>query len=60
MECVDVMHILYKYVAVEIRMRTLDQFFELGFSTYSDITGLRLSLYYVLEQKTLLRQSYRA
>ena len=48
------------YVAVEVRMRTWDRFFEIGFSTYSDITGLRLSLYHALEQKTLLRQSYRA
>ena len=31
-------------------MRTLDRFFEIGFSAYSDITGLRLSLYHVLEQ----------
>ena len=37
-------------VAVEVRMRTLDRFFEIGFSTYSDITGLRLSLYHALEQ----------
>ena len=48
------------YVAVEVRMRTLDQFLEIEFSTYSDITSLRLSLYHVLERKTLLRQSYRA
>ena len=47
-------------VAVEVRMRTLDQFFEIEFSTYFDITSLRLSLYHVLERKTLLRQSYRA
>ena len=47
-------------VAVEVRMQTLDQFFEIGFSTYSDITRLRLYLYHVLEQKTLLQQSYRA
>ena len=50
----------FLYVAVEVRMRTLDQFFEIEFSTYFDITSLRLSLYHVFERKTLLRQSYRA
>ena len=48
------------YVAVEVRMRTLDRFFEIGFLTYSDKTSHRLSLYHVLERKTLLRQNYRA
>ena len=53
--------ILYTlYVVVEVRMRTLDQFFEIEILTYSDITSLRLSRYRVLERKTLLRQSYRA
>ena len=32
-------------------MRTLDRFFEIEFSTYFDITSLRLSLYHVLELK---------
>ena len=41
-------------------MRTLDRFFEIEFSTYTDITSIRLSLYHVLERKRLLRQSYRA
>ena len=39
-------------------MRTLDRFFEIEFLTYSDIAGLRLSLYHVLVRKTLLRLSY--
>ena len=47
-------------MAVEVRMRTLDRFFEIEFSTYSDITSLRVSLYHVLKRKMLLRQSYRA
>ena len=36
-------------VAVEVRMRTLDRFFKIAFSTYYDITSLCLSLYHVLE-----------
>ena len=47
-------------VIVEVRMRTLDQFFEIEILTYSDITSLHVSWCHVLEQKTLLRQSYRA
>ena len=50
----------FVYVVIEVRMRTLDQFFEIEILTYSDITSLLLSLYHVLERKTLLRQSYRA
>ena len=46
-------------VAVEVRMQTLYKVFEIDFLTYSDITRLCLSLYHVLERKTLLRQSYR-
>ena len=50
----------FVYVVVKVRMRTLNQFFEIKILTYSDITSLRLSLYHVLERKTLLRQSYGA
>ena len=34
-------------------MRTLDRFFEIEFSTYSDITSLCVSLYHVLKRKML-------
>ena len=60
--CVYVMSV-YKttYVVVEVRMRTLDQFFEIEFLTYSNTTSLCLSMYHVVElKKTLLQQSYRA
>ena len=35
-------------------MRTLDQFFEIGFSTYYDITSLRLSLHHVSKKLTMV------
>ena len=34
------------YVVVEVRMRTLDQFFEIEILTYSDITSHRVSTFW--------------
>ena len=47
------------YMAVEVRMWTLDRFAEIKVLAYSGLTSLRLSMYQVLKRGSLLQQRSR-